>query len=151
MNKTKLLIGLTLGLFLINLIVLWYSFSREAPPRRKEPKQIIIEKLQLNASQQKQYEVLIQEHRKQVRNIRHKLAQQKQELYSGLTVSDSLLTNDSLWTNITNVHRELEQIHYQHFLQIKQLCTTEQLPLFNALTPELVTLFAPPKPKHEPN
>jgi hypothetical protein len=54
---------------------------------------------------------------------------------------------DSLILEINKVQMNIENIHYNHFLDIKGLCRPEQQQAFNALTADIAKLFSPRPPK----
>ena len=152
MSKIKLLsIGL-LGLLAVNLGMLGFLFfskpsglSHERPEHGGDgPKRIIIEKLHFSEAQVMDYERLIQEHRSAIRELDANIRQTKNALYA--TLSDTSATGkDSLESRLGDLQRTIEKVHYNHFADIKKICTPEQLPYFNALTKELAKLFAPGK------
>ncbi len=85
MNKTKFFIGTTVVLLIVNLLLVTFIFLRKPPKHHPEgPKYIIIERLGFNENQIKEYESLIDEHRKQIRAADERISSLKSELYLGL-------------------------------------------------------------------
>jgi periplasmic protein CpxP/Spy len=86
MEKTKLLTIAVIGLLVINFGTLGFLLLKgdnHRPPHggRPEPKQIIIEKLHLDAEQQKEYAKLIKWHRGEIDKLDGTIRQAKNELY----------------------------------------------------------------------
>lgn len=150
MSKVKFLMIICIALLLANLAQLFFS---NADPRDLKgeggPKKIIIERLKLNADQQAKFEVLIKWHRTEVTKLEDEIMQMKTQLYSCLQSSGNAENKDSLIESLGNKQKEMEKIHYKHFEDIKALCNSDQLALFDELTAEIARLFAhgPPKKK----
>lgn len=141
MSKIKLLTLAVIGLFILNLATLAFLILNK--PKRKlneGPKNIIIEKLNFNPQQVKEYEILIAEHQQKLRTQQANLGKTKTEFYKLLNTNNNQL-KDSLLNNITQIQKGIELIHYQHFEQLKMLCKPNQLSNFEALTNELALLF----------
>jgi regulatory protein YycI of two-component signal transduction system YycFG len=149
MNKVKLYGLFSIVLLAINIVLLWMMFSRGAPSRREEePKKFIIEKLHFDENQIRDYEKLIKGHRENITATDDKIKLLKEELYSCLK-DDNTPKADSLMQELSKEKLHIEQIHYQHFNDIKKLCKPDQLANFNSLTTELAKLFAPHPRRNE--
>jgi protein CpxP len=157
MEKTKLLTIAVIGLLIINFGTLGFLFlnGKDHHPRhgeRPEPKEIIIEKLNFDANQQKEYAKIIQWHRREITRLDDNIRQAKNELYSALSQAEvNLKTKDSLINSINANQKQIEETHFKHFEDIKKLCNKDQLKDFNALTEELSRIFAPKPhgPRHD--
>ncbi|NOT36612.1 MAG: periplasmic heavy metal sensor [Saprospiraceae bacterium] len=144
MNKVKVLGIVSLGLLLANIVLIWFLLSHKPPhPKRENPKKVIVEKLHLDKQQTNDYEKLIQDHQGNIQKSEQQIALLKNQLYSRL--NDEQRTNevDSLIAEIGKVQINIEQIHYNHFLDIKNLCKPEQLKDYNELTSKIANLFTP--------
>jgi periplasmic protein CpxP/Spy len=147
MNKTKVLTIAVIVLVLLNISVV-ATFMLNKPPHppgmegRQSPKTIIIERLHFNETQIAAYDDLIKEHRTTIQNKEEQLKLVKEELYA-LLAADNQTTSTDLITKINMIQKEIEEIHFNHFLDIKKLCKPEQLSDFNELTNELASLFSP--------
>ena len=157
MDKTKLLTFSVIALLLLNLGTLSFLFLTNpngnhphGTPNFKggpEPKEIIIEKLNFDSNQIAQYEKLIQVHRKEISSIEDEIRKTKEELYFQLHENSiNNATKDSLIDALAAYQKQIENIHFKHFQDIKKLCKKEQLDDFNALTEELSRLFSKPHP-----
>ncbi|WP_165395961.1 periplasmic heavy metal sensor [Flavobacterium sp. J27] len=115
---------------------------------RKEPKEIIIEKLHFDSKQIAQYEALIATHRNTINTLDSTIKKLKRELYATL-IENETPTNktDSLFQAITEKQMAIEKVHFNHFLDIKKICKEEQLADYENLTAELAKIFSNKPPK----
>lgn len=150
MNKTKLLTIAVIGLLLINLATLALIFFKQGPqhpdrpPRGEGPKKIIIERLHFDAEQQKQYELIITDHRSKMQQLNKNSRQLHDELYSLLTNNTvNTVKADSIILTISQNQKALDNLNFDHFQKIKAICKDKQLEDFNALVQDLTHLFAP--------
>ena len=153
MNRTKLLTIAVIGLLLLNfgiLGVMFFGKPSHPPmhpnggPKGEGPKQIIIERLHFDATQQKEYEVLVVEHRTKTDELHEASKKLHDELFSllkGDTINQG--QSDSLILEIANNQKAIENLNFDHFNAIKKLCKGEQVGYFNELAGELARLFAP--------
>ncbi|MEZ4938091.1 MAG: hypothetical protein R2799_10920 [Crocinitomicaceae bacterium] len=157
MNKNKLLVASLIVLVLLNIgLISFLLFSKPPhPPKpphqvRQEPREIIIKKLDLNVDQIKQYDVLISEHKESIQKNERKLKDLKESLYASMGKED-IYDADSVITLINQIQLEIEKTHYSHFMDLKKICTPDQMPKYKQLTLELAKIFSPgPKPPVKP-
>lgn len=151
MNKAKLgwYVASLLALMNIFLVATWIvmpHFNSVQPGDR--PRKVVIERLNFNDAQIKAYDLLIADHSEEIRAGNDHILASKTALYTQLK---SELNNQQVIDSLTNAiaanHKEIEQIHYQHFRQIKSLCEKQQLPLFDALVLDLAQIFNRKQPK----
>jgi superoxide dismutase len=150
MSRTKFLTLTIVVLFLINIITLAF-FTMKGPSGRdgKPPKEIIIKKLHFDDKQIKAYDKLINEHQSKIRKLDEELKRCKNDLYSQLSKPTNQKITDSLFSQLALTQKNIEQSHYQHFLEIKALCNDKQLEDYKQLTKELAKLFGPKPPKRD--
>ena len=152
MSKVRILTVLVVALALINVGLVAFSFLKKPPhPPRQNPKEVVIEQLHFSAEQAEAYELLIAKHRGQVAAIEQDINATKQKLFLLLPQGGATPEAEALFAEIAAGHVRIEQIHFAHFLDIKKLCTPDQLPDFENLTQELGSLFSiqrPPKNKN---
>lgn len=148
MNKIRFC-QLLVGMLLLLNGVLWVGAYRHRPPHspHDRPRQIVIERLQFNDQQIKQYDVLIQEHRQKIGTKDSTIRSLKNQLYVLTTINPPKQTIvDSLAHLIGEQQKSIEIIHYQHFADIRALCQPQQLAQFEQLTKDLSSIFAPHHP-----
>lgn len=159
MEKSKLLSVAVIGLLILNFGILGFIFIHkqgppmhgDRPPGGPEPKRIIIERLHFDSEQQKQYEALIDVHRKKTRELNDQSRQLHEDLFS-LLANDSTSTQkaDEIIFRISENQKEMDHLNYDHFSDIKKLCKPEQLKDFDNLALELAEIFAPKGPPPPP-
>lgn len=146
MNKSKFLSIIIVLLLVSNGVLIYFLVGK--PPRPEGPKALIIEQLHFDAKQIKTYELLIQKHRSQINREEQQIRQLKQELYQEL--NKTVPKKDSIIAELVFHQKRIEDIHYEHFEDIKAICKPAQLPYFKKLTHELARLFAHKAPPKRP-
>jgi protein CpxP len=155
MDKIKLLTVAVVALLLLNFGTLGFLLlagpKHDRRPPHREPKEIIIDQLQMDAAQQTAYQKLINSHRGTIDRLDHQSRRTKNELYLQLTQKTvDTKAKDSLIARLANYQKEIEETHFKHFQDIKNLCTPEQMNRFDHLTEELSRIFGrKPKPRHD--
>jgi len=155
MDKIKLLTIAVIALLLLNFGTLGFLLisgpKHGGRPPHRMPKEIIIDRLQFDTTQQKEYQTLINWHRKTIDSLDRQIRETKNELYTQLTKPEGdIKTKDSLINALADHQKQIEQTHFKHFEDIKGLCRPEQRENFYDLTRELSRIFGKqPKPRHE--
>lgn len=142
MSRKNFFILIICLLLVSNFVLLYFVLqkpSRGFHPDR--PKNIIIEKFHFDENQTNAYQKLIEKHRKDIKENNDKILMLKKELYSNLKLNNSTEEMDSITTQIGIIQKQIEEIHYNHFLEIKALCKPEQLTYFDDLSEELIEVF----------
>lgn len=148
MNKIKLLSVLAIGLLISNLLLLLFIIMHNPNrPREGGPKNIISEKLHFDELQKSEYEKLITSHRKKIRDTEQQIMILKNQLYSTIAKNTDKAVKDSLISELGKAQMQIEQIHYQHFGDIKKLCKENQQEAFLNLSQEIASLFGQPHPR----
>lgn len=149
MNKLKLVSIVAIGLLLsnISLLVFFYMNKPHHPPRHDGPRDVIIERMHFDAEQINQYDALIKVHRTTISSKEEEMMASKNNLYQQLLLKNNETAVDSLLSNLSALHQQIETIHYRHFEDIHQLCHPEQEKYFQALTSEIAQLFSRNKMK----
>ena len=143
LTKTNFWRIAALALLLLNVSLIVFFVTQPHPGRGEGPQKIIVERLHFDAQQAAAYEQLIQQHRTDIRAKRREMQEAKQQLYGILQGSD-LSQKDSLTQRVGQLQVEMENIHFGHFQDIRNLCKSDQIEDFNALTGDLAEFFAPP-------
>ncbi len=105
------------------------------------PKDIIIEKLHFDDAQIKAYEDLITQHQTKIRETEERIAAARNELYTLLNKEEQQSESAAMIAKISSIQSEIELIHFQHFLDLKAICHTDQLEYFSNLTKDMEKLF----------
>ncbi len=143
MNKLKVLTIAVLVLLATNVFFLIKFLSpKPEPVNHHSPREMIIEKLNFDDNQVSVYEKAIDIHRSEIDKVDTDLRRMKGDLYRKLA-EDTVPTEEE-YQRIASKIIQIEKLHYHHFLDIKQICRSDQLDEFKALTKELPTIFGPP-------
>jgi hypothetical protein len=88
------------------------------------------------------FEGLVVEHFTEVRKVQSEIRAYKQEINSDLLFENPEM-NDSLNNLLSNCFRKMEELHFKHMRDIKDICNQEQKITFNKMVPELGEIFGP--------
>ena len=139
MKKNKFLYALLIALAISNGILLFVLFDNR--PSIEGPKRSIIDMLDFDKNQIKAYEICIDQHRSAVIQSEAKMSEIRKVLYKRLNGNDPNLGLDTILSQIGKQQKAIEEINYNHFLAIKQLCRKDQLDEFENFVFEIPTLF----------
>lgn len=143
MNEIKFYRIVLVALLISNVFLIAFALKPQKPRLRPEdqPKQIIINRLHFNASQVEEYESIISNHQQKIIRIEDDIHKTKKELFEILD-ADETLKKDSLIDVLAHLQADIEQIHFQHFIDIKNICNPEQLKYYEKLTHDLNRIFS---------
>ena len=150
-NKTKLLYSIIITLLLMNAGTLIVMFMHGAPRGGNSPREVsrwLTQQLKLNAEQQKQYEALQDEHRKNMETIHQQdrnLHDRYFQLLNGEAIDSALVNQlaDSIATN----RRQTELTTFYDFKKIRAICNARQQKKFDEIIGEALRMMAPQPPK----
>ena len=153
MNKVQWLSTAVIGLLLVNLVVVStillkkpaHPFPGPGENMRLNPKEYIIEKLGFDEKQKAAYEAAVLIHRRNINEKEERVIELKNSLYATLLPGKPGAAKDSIERELQLVQKEMEDIHYNHFLEIKAICRPGQIALYNELSKEFASFFTPPK------
>lgn len=160
MSKIKLLYGFIALLLLLNtglMVVLLTQNQRleHERPHHKRPKELIVKQLHLDTAQEAQFEESMRWHHAHIQKLDDSVRTVRKELYQLLQQStpDDNRKNELL-EQFSALQSKVEQTHWQHFSELKQICRPDQLENFAELTEQLMQLFprggsSPHPPKDE--
>lgn len=149
MNRNSFYLVLTAGLLLSNILLAVYLFTGADKKgfHPDKPRNTIIERLHFDAGQVEKYDGLIRAHRAQIREKDRQIRDLKKGLYRYLKQGEDSAPVDSATTAIAAVQKEIETIHYAHFLEIRNLCTPAQIKDYDLLVDDIADIFSPKPPK----
>lgn len=115
------------------------------PPRPPEgPARFLIEELKFDEMQKAEFDKLKQKHRKATRTLLDSMHIMKEKLFSGIP-SGNLQEADKDASEIASLQKRLELATFDHFRQVRALCTSEQKKHFDEITGEVLRMMAPPR------
>lgn len=149
-------IGIVLVLLVMaNIVTLgtfWYykihHVSANAPAGGQGPSQaqaFVIKQVGFNTEQQKTYIALVQQHQQKVRALRDQLHTAKDNFFDLLSdTTASAKTIDTASSTIGRLEKELDELTFTHFKQVRAMCTSEQKVKFDNCIKEVMRIMAPP-------
>lgn len=155
MVKNKLLSGLVILLLLANIATLamfWFNFKKEHKSiKHQEAKDFLIKELSFTETQQKQYGLMVEEHRKQSRETREQLRMYKDSLFNLLSDEQVPAEIQSRLTlAIATLEQQMETITFNHFREVRKICNPEQQKKFDTVIKDVLRMMAAPLPGGRP-
>ena len=151
-KREKLLMMIILILVMVNsatLILMWVNkppFPPKHPHHGGPPDKIIIERLKLDETQIKEFEIIKKIHQEQMRQLNERsqvLHKKYFELLEHEKVNDSIA--GILENELALLSKLREKFTFQHFQKLKSICKPEQIGLFNDFIGELGKILSAPK------
>jgi Spy/CpxP family protein refolding chaperone len=135
-SEKRTLVGIIIVLVIVNLgalIVLWIGRPQNGPPpkgpatEQKHLQRLMHDELGFDAAQIDTYLQLRQAHREQAQQMEMEIRQLKKQMFDEvLQETPEPALSDSLLRLTQEKQAQLEQLTYQHLLDLKKLCTPEQ-------------------------
>jgi periplasmic protein CpxP/Spy len=142
MNRRYLIIIFISVLLISNLTLAYYLTQKTKMNEENNPRNIIIQTLKFDDYQSAQLDQLIIIHKKEIRERNDQINTLKNSLYEMLpNDSQSEIKVDSITSKIGNIQKNIENIHFNHFLDIKRICHPTQHDAFIKLSSKLQKIF----------
>ncbi len=151
-TNNRLLPVITLLLLTANIVTLGYLWTHRSNTMRNDRPQhppagpvfeFITKELQLDASQQRVYKLLREEHQAGQQPLQDSIRKAKDALFELLklqTVSDSLLQVQS--TKAAGAEQQLDLYTFKHFQKLRAICTAAQQEKFDKMIKDVLQLMA---------
>lgn len=141
-SKNKLFILTIAILLLANIAMLLFFVWLKEPQEKEHPRQkgrnpvseLLENKIGFNKQQMSQYEQMKQLHKEKMKPLFEDIRMAKEQFYSNLNspaISDSAINAAS--ETIGEKQRLLDMQIFNHFRNLRNLCTAEQRPAFDTL------------------
>jgi periplasmic protein CpxP/Spy len=141
-NGLKYLVAIALIINAATLIFFWYNRPPEEGKRGARPGQVLIEELKMDEKQLALFKPLRDQHHQAHDSLLQIIADQRQILYS-----QKQAANDTIVQKIGHLQQEIERITYDHFKDIRKICTPEQQAQLDILLEKTVQNILMPKGK----
>lgn len=155
MSEGKFLKIVIVVLLLINIGTLGFLFFRRPPHHMaggqpgggENPAQYLRRELALTDDQESKFKSIREAHHDQVQALRERMATYRKELYNGMKQPSTNSASSMVWIDsLANTQRQIEQITYAHFTQVRALCTPAQQQKFDDVIAQAVgRLNGPPQ------
>jgi periplasmic protein CpxP/Spy len=141
-NGLKYLVAIALIINAATLIFFWYNRPPQDGKRGLRPAQVLVEELKFDGQQQITYQTLRDQHHQAHDSLLQIIADQRQILYS-----QKLVANDTVLHQIGLLQQEIERVTYDHFKEVRKICTPEQQAQLDILLGKTVQNILTPKDK----
>ncbi len=126
---------------------IWLRPHAGGPPPGETPRDYVIRSLGFTADQVKKYDALIKDHHSRMQQLKHEADGYRHALFANLNTAQPGNTADSLSTLIGNTQKTIEKVTYDHFAQVRALCTEAQQKEFDNIIEDLTKrMSGPPHP-----
>jgi hypothetical protein len=140
-KKMKILQWSVALLLLCNIgliITIWFR-PPMARAKHETPRDFVIRNLKFSDSQVRQYDVLIRDHQQAMRSLRQQAREYRQQLFKGLESDNPQVVNtDSLAALIGKAQAQIETVTYEHFAEVRKICTDAQKPEFDKIISDVI-------------
>lgn len=118
-NILKYIVFAALLINAITLVFFWLKRPAHKPPKRIE--NIVIDELKMDTKQQAIYTKQHKAHHRTHDSLLQLIAAQRRILYA-----QKQGTNDTILQKIGTLQQEIELVTYNHFIDVRNICTPEQ-------------------------
>lgn len=128
------------------LLTIWLKPHHGGPPHRESPRDFVVRSLGFSKEQEQKYDALVTSHQQAMRGLRDKANEYREALFSGF---DKQGAADSLSRLIGDNQKEIEKVTYDHFAQVRALCTESQKKEFDHIIGDVTKrMNGGPHPPH---
>lgn len=145
MSKEKLLWILIIVLVFVNGATLFFLAAGRRPEPGNRFDRTITEILQLSEDQTQQFNVMKREHHQEMIRVDKEMRSTYEKYFYLLSDTANIKERDSLENVLGKKQKEKIQITYEHFNELKSLCSSEQKEKFKELVPLLMHVINPQK------
>ncbi len=153
-NKNKWVGVITLVLLIANIITLIMLWTDKRQPVGNMPSppphqpgggpafEFVVNELDMDEQQQKEYSLLREEHQQQVRPLADSIAVFKRayfDLLKDSNITDARLLDQSSKT--MQLQQQIELVHFRHFQKVRELCNKKQQQKFDNIIQEVLKRF----------
>jgi periplasmic protein CpxP/Spy len=136
MNKERFYQFTIILMLVTNLALCYFLFSTGGRGRKAKPfPEQLIEKLKFNDVQREEFMASLFRHRTAVDSVSDEVRARKKVLY--MTKDLSTYSKDSISDEIGNLVASVDKINLQHFVEIKQICDSEQVKGYDEIIAQL--------------
>lgn len=133
---------------IVLLVFLWNGQNRK--PRNPQRAGIMVfeERLDLNETQKRQLQQLRDEHFKTIQRLRNQTLETRKTLHSLWAEADASNKVTELTQRMGDLHAAIEKATFDHFAQIRAICSPEQQKVFDELIQDVLRQGERPGPQN---
>jgi hypothetical protein len=131
-------------LIVLNIALIIFLLLGPPPGRhlgQKEdsaPGSYLVEKLKFNAQQETAFDKLKKAHHEKIMELKEEGNKLRKSFFDGLTSDSINISKDSIANKIAENQKQIELVTYNHFEEVKKICTSEQKITFNDIIVEVI-------------
>jgi periplasmic protein CpxP/Spy len=145
-NWLKYLVAIALLINAATLVFFWYNRPPNGDGKPKlRPERVLIEELKLDEKQQALFQPLREQHHQTHDSLLQAIAAQREILYS-----QKQGVNDTILQQIGLLQQQIEHVTYNHFKEVRKICTPEQQAQLDILLGKTVQRILTPRDKKRP-
>ena len=126
--------------------VIWFKPPMPLGNHPGSPRDYVISKLKFSDDQVKKYDVLIAAHRAAMDRLRIESADLRRQFFNTLNNNNNTNVADSFATLIGNNQKQIELFTYNHFAQVRALCSDDQKAVFDKIIGDVTRMMNGPRP-----
>jgi periplasmic protein CpxP/Spy len=144
-NGLKYLVAIALIINAATLIFFWYNRPHQEGNQASRPGRLLIEELKMDEKQQALFSPMRDQHHQAHDSLLALIATQRQILYP-----QKQAVNDTAIQKIGLLQQQIERVTYDHFMDVRKICTPEQQAQLDVLLEKTVQNILTPKDKRRP-
>jgi periplasmic protein CpxP/Spy len=150
--KAFAIILLALNLILIAFLLLKPMADHHRMQREEGgPGHFLVQKLKFNAAQETAFDKLRMAHHDSIEILMVEGKKLRKSFFDGLITNANDSTKLKMAEQIADNQKQIELLTYNHFVEVKKLCTPEQMGVFNDIIQEVIqNLQGPPMRPPDP-
>lgn len=141
LNNKKYIGWVVILLAILNIVLLVFIWTSQNRPRKDSQRagMMVFEKrLELNETQKRQLRQLRDEHFKTMIQLRNELQETRKVLHSLWAEVDASSKVTELTQRMGTLHAAIEKATFDHFAQIRAICSPEQQKIFDELIKDVL-------------
>jgi len=136
------------------IITIWCRPHPGGPPPGESTRDYIVRSLKFSGEQTQKYDALVKEHQQGMKKLRHDAVEYRSLFFAGLKNAQPANVTDSISRLIGNTQQEIEKLTFNHFAQVRVLCTDAQKQEFDNIIADVLKRMGghhrPPPPGDGP-
>lgn len=144
-----LMVALNIAVLLFVLLGTRQHTLPSPPPHEGGgPAGFIIEQLRFTQQQEVEFNRMKRWHRDSVDALQYEGRMLREAFFAGLKSDSASPDKENLAQQIAENQRQIELVTYDHFAEVRMLCTPEQKIIFDKIIGEVLERMAPPHHRH---
>ena len=128
---------------ILTLVAAWFALNHNkgATHLKDGPRDLLVEKLQLNPEQKAQYFEMVEQHRADMRRLEKQIREAKKAYFESLEIELTTSESAARLEKIGKLQMDIERVTLTHFLDFKQLLNADQKTHFESIYNEALEMM----------